>query len=222
MRDPEYIPYNHVYSFEEDEALQRARQFRDELRARRTVRDYSTKPIPDGIIEACIESAGSAPNGANRQPWYFVVITDPDIKKEIRVSAEKEEKVFYGGKAPKEWIEALSHLGTDENKAFLEEAPALIAIFARNYETLTSGKKLKNYYVQESVGIATGMLISALHHCGLSSLTHTPSPMGFLNTILERPSNERAYILLVVGYAAENCRVPVISKKGLSEIASFR
>lgn len=222
MGDPEFIPYRHLYSFDGAEALQRAIQFRDEICARRTVRDYSTKPVPEGIIEACIESAGSAPNGANRQPWYFVVITDPDIKKEIRVSAEKEEKAFYGGKAPKEWIEALSHLGTDENKAFLEDAPVLIAIFARNYETEASGKKIKNYYVQESVGIATGILITALHHCGLSSLTHTPSPMGFLNTILGRPSSERAYILLVVGYATEDGRVPVISKKTLSEIASFR
>lgn len=199
----------------------RARAFRDEMRRRRTVRDYSPEPVPDEVIDACVEAAGTAPNGANRQPWHFVVVRDPDVKRRIREAAEREEVDFYRHRAPPEWLEALAHLGTDEHKPFLEAAPVLIAIFAERYE-LRGGEKLKNYYVTESVGIATGILITALHHAGLATLTHTPSPMGFLNDILGRPANERPFLLLVVGYPAEDALVPDITKKPLRDITSRR
>lgn len=221
MPAPEYEPFHHPYTFDEDEMIERARSIRDELRQRRTVRDYDSKSVDLRVLEACIEAAATAPSGANKQPWHFVVVTDPDVKSKIRVAAEEEELEFYSGRAPDEWIEALSHLGTDHNKPFLEQAPALIAIFAQNYELGEDGKKLKNYYVQESVGIATGMLITALHHAGLSTLTHTPSPMGFLNEILSRPKHERAYILLVVGHPIPDALVPKITKKDSSEIISI-
>jgi nitroreductase len=166
-------------------------------------------------------AAGTAPSGANRQPWHFVVVSDPEIKRKIREAAEKEEEAFYTGRAPDDWLEALQPLGTDAHKPFLETAPYLIVIFAQSYELAADGSKIKNYYVQESVGIATGLLITAIHHAGLVSLTHTPSPMGFLNKILGRPDNERPYLILVVGYPAENATVPDISKKSLEEIATF-
>ncbi len=199
----------------------RARHFRDELRRRRTVRDYAPDPVPQEVIDACIEAAGTAPNGANRQPWKFVVIRSPDLKRRIREAAEEEERDFYRNRAPAEWLEALAHLGTDENKPFLEDAPVLIAVFAERYE-LRGDEKCKNYYVTESVGIATGMLIAALHTAGLATLTHTPSPMGFLNRLLDRPRNERPFLLLVVGYPSEDAQVPDITKKTLEEIAVFR
>ena len=166
-------------------------------------------------------AAGTAPNGANRQPWHFVVVSNPDIKKRIREAAEKEEEAFYSGRAPDDWLEALAPLGTDANKPFLETAPYLIVIFAQTYELSKDGGKTKNYYVQESVGIATGLLITAIHEAGLVSLTHTPSPMGFLNEILGRPLNERPYLILVVGYPDKEAQVPDISKKSLDEIATF-
>ena len=199
----------------------RARAFRDEMRRRRTVRDYSPEPVPEEVVDACIEAAGTAPNGANRQPWHFVVVRDPEVKRRIREAAEREEVDFYRHRAPPAWLEALAHLGTDEHKPFLEAAPVLIAIFAESYE-LRDGEKLKNYYVTESVGIATGFLITALHHAGLATLTHTPSPMGFLNDILGRPANERPFLLLVVGYPAEDALVPDITKKPLRDITSRR
>ncbi len=206
---------------EEAEMVRRARAFRDEVRRRRTVREYSGEPVPEEVIDACIEAAGTAPNGANRQPWHFVVVRDPEVKRRIRVEAEKEERDFYAHRAPAAWLEALAHLGTDEHKPFLERAPVLIAIFAESYE-LRGGEKLKNYYVTESVGIATGILITALHHAGLATLTHTPSPMGFLNKVLDRPANERPFLLLVVGYPADDALVPDIAKKPLDRIASRR
>lgn len=206
---------------EEAEMVRRARAFRDEVRRRRTVREYSGEPVPEEVIDACIEAAGTAPNGANRQPWHFVVVRDPEVKRRIRVEAEKEERDFYAHRAPAAWLEALAHLGTDEHKPFLERAPVLIAIFAESYE-LRGGEKLKNYYVTESVGIATGILITALHHAGLATLTHTPSPMGFLNEVLDRPANERPFLLLVVGYPADDALVPDIAKKPLDRIASRR
>jgi nitroreductase len=166
-------------------------------------------------------AAGTAPNGANRQPWHFVVVQNPELKRKIRIAAEKEEQEFYRERAPKEWLEALAPLGTDEHKAFLEKAPVLIAIFGESYEQKPDGTKVKNYYVTESVGIATGILITALHHAGLATLTHTPSPMKFLNELLNRPANERPFLLLVVGYPAENATVPAITKKTLNEIADF-
>ncbi len=206
---------------EEEEMVRCARAFRDEMRRRRTVREYSGDPVPAEVIDACIEAAGTAPNGANRQPWHFVVVRDPEVKRRIRAEAEKEERDFYAHRAPAAWLEALAHLGTDERKPFLETAPALIAIFAESYE-MRGEEKLKNYYVTESVGIATGILITALHHAGLATLTHTPSPMGFLNKVLDRPANERPFLLLVVGYPADDALVPDITKKPLDRIASRR
>ena len=192
--------------------------FYQNLNLRRTIRDFSNAPIPKEVIENCIKTAGTAPSGANMQPWHFVLISDPTIKKQIRVAAEKEEKEFYKKRAPKEWLEALAPLGTDDNKPYLETAPYLIAIFMQRYGKLPDGREVKHYYGLESVGIATGLLITAIHNAGLASLTHTPSPMGFLNKILERPKNERPFLLLVVGHSAEDTKVPDIKRKDLNEI----
>jgi len=219
--DPEFEPFEAPFQYRPGEMIERSRQFRDEMKRRRTVRNYSSEPVPVEVLEACIEAAASAPSGANRQPWHFVVVTDPDVKARIRFAAEEEELAFYTERAPKEWLEALRLLGTDHRKPFLEEAPALIAVFARNYEVGPDGDRQKNYYVQESVGIATGVLITALHLAGLSTLTHTPSPMSFLNTILNRPKHERAYLLLVVGRPSPGARVPKITKKAASEFITI-
>lgn len=199
----------------------RAREFYEEIRRRRTVREFSPRPVPREVIDDCLRAAGTAPSGANLQPWHFVVVSDVEVKKKIREAAEVEEREFYSGKAPPEWLDALAPLGTDEHKPYLETAPYLIAVFAQNYAVLPDGRKVKNYYVTESVGIALGFLIAALHHAGLATLTHTPSPMGFLSSVLNRPANERAYLLLVVGYPAEDVRVPDITKKPLDDIATF-
>ena len=196
----------------------RSRVFIDNLSNRRTIRDFSEKPVDKSVIENCIKTAGTAPSGANMQPWHFVLISDPTIKKQIRVAAEKEEKEFYEKRATNEWLEALAPLGTDDNKPYLETAPYLIAIFMQRYGKLPDGREVKHYYGLESVGIATGMLIPAIHNAGLASLTHTPSPMGFLNEILERPKNERPFLLLVVGHPAQDARVPDIKRKDISEI----
>ena len=212
------LPF-HEYPIEE--MRQRAETFYVEMKRRRTVRDFSDRPVPGGIIESGIRTAGTAPSGANQQPWHFVVVSNPEIKRQIRLAAEEEERAFYSGRAPEEWREALAHLGTDANKAFLETAPYLIVIFAQSYGIDEQGRKVKKYYVSESVGIATGMLISALHHAGLATLTHTPSPMIFLSTILERPANERPFLILVAGYPAEDAQVPVLTKKSLEDIATF-
>lgn len=203
------------------EMQERASSFRKEMQKRRTVRHFSDKPVPREIIEECLFAAGTAPNGANLQPWKFVVVGDPKVKHEIRVEAEKEEDEFYHRRAPQEWLDALAPLGTDEHKEFLDVAPYLIAIFGKTHSTLPDGRRVKNYYVNESVGIATGFLITALHHAGLVSLTHTPSPMGFLNNILNRPSEEKPFLLLITGYPAEDAQVPVITKKSLEEIVTF-
>ncbi len=200
----------------------RAASFYQDMTRRRTVRDFSNRPVPRGVIEDCIRAAGTAPNGANLQPWHFVAVSDPAIKRKIREGAEQEERAFYNGKAPQEWLDALAPLGTDEHKPFLETAPWLIAIFAESYGELPDGRKVKHYYAQESVGIATGILITAVHHAGLVSLTHTPSPMGFLNDILGRPARERPFLVLVVGHPADGATVPDITKKPLTEIATFR
>jgi len=199
----------------------RADEFRTELQRRRTVREFSSRPVPQEVIEDCLRAAGTAPNGANLQPWHFVVVSDPTMKREIRVAAEKEEREFYLRKAPQEWLDALAPLDTNEHKPFLESAPYLIAIFAQSYSLLPDGRKVKNYYVQESVGIATGILITAIHHAGLVSLTHTPNPMGFLNQLLGRPVQERAFLILVVGYPGSDAMVPALTKKTLEEIATF-
>ena len=200
---------------------QRADEFRTELQRRRTVREFSSRPVPQEVIEDCLRAAGTAPNGANLQPWHFVVVSDPTMKREMRVAAEREEREFYLHKAPQEWLDALAPLGTNEHKPFLESAPYLIVIFAQSYSLLPDGRKVKNYYVQESVGIATGILITAIHHAGLVSLTHTPSPMGFLNHLLGRPVQERAFLILVVGYPGGDATVPTLTKKTLEEIATF-
>jgi iodotyrosine deiodinase len=204
-----------------DELRDRAAAFLQEMAQRRTVRHFSPEPISREVIEHCLLAAGTAPSGANLQPWHFVVVSDPAVKRSIREAAEQEEREFYSGRAPQEWLDALAPLGTDDQKPFLVTAPYLIAVFAQSYGVLPDGRKVKNYYVQESVGIATGMLITALHRTGLASLTHTPSPMGFLNTILGRPANERPFLLLVVGYPAADAEVPVITKKALSDFVSF-
>jgi nitroreductase len=198
-----------------------AEAFLERMRRRRTVRDFSDRPVPREVLENCLLAAGTAPNGANRQPWRFVVVGDPDVKRRIREAAEAEEREFYSGRAPREWIEALAHLGTDEHKPFLERAPWLVVIFAESYQLAPDGARHKNYYVAESVGIATGMLVTALHHAGLVTLTHTPSPMKFLNEILDRPDNERPFLVLVVGYPEHGATVPDITKKPLSDIAVF-
>lgn len=216
-----FVPLRGFESYSEDEMSVRAREYYAEVDRRRTVREFSDEPIPIGVIEDCLRAAGTAPSGAHRQPWHFVVVSDPARKAEIRAAAEAEEREFYGGRAPRDWLDALAPLGTNESKPFLETAPHLIAIFARSYGIGDDGDREKNYYVQESVGIATGILISALNHCGIACLTHTPSPMGFLNEILERPSNERPFLLLVVGHPAPGVTVPDLRRKPLEDIASF-
>lgn len=218
---PRYVPLPPRASLSDDEIRERARAYSEHLRQRRTVRDFAPRTIPLEVIEQALLAAGSAPNGANLQPWHFVVVANPKVKRRIREAAEAEEREFYRDRAPPEWLEALAHLGTDEHKPFLETAPYLIAVFAQSYGINAAGKKTKHYYATESVGIATGFLISALHAAGLATLTHTPSPMGFLNSLLDRPPNERPFLLLVVGHPTEDARVPDIGKKPLAEIATF-
>lgn len=215
-REPRFLPL----SFERRppaEMLARARAFGAELGRRRSVRDFSDEPLPEGVLDECLRVAGQAPSGANRQPWTFVVVTDPELKRRIRLAAEAEEKKLYEERISDEWREALEPLGTDWHKPYLEIAPALVVVFRHAYE-LEGGRRRTNYYTQESVGIALGFLIAALHHAGLATLTHTPSPMGFLGELLERPQSEKAYVLLPVGYPAPGCRVPDLVKKTLEEI----
>jgi len=216
------IPLDSYQELDPEEMLRRAREFHDEMRRRRTVRQFSDRPVAREVIEACLRVAGTAPSGANYQPWHFVVVTDPEIKRRIREAAEQEEREFYEHRAPREWLEALEPLGTDEHKPYLERAPYLIVIFAEQFMVSADGTKSRTYYASESVGIATGMLITALHRAGLVSLTHTPSPMRFLNEVLERPVNERAFMILVAGYPEPDAEVPDITKKSLDEIATFR
>lgn len=218
---PQFIPLSTYRGYSEAEMQQRAQSFYEDLARRKTIREFSKQAVPRAVIEQCLLAAGTAPSGANHQPWHFAVVTDAEKKKKIRLEAEIEEREFYERRAPQEWKDALAPLGTDSNKPFLEDAPYLIAIFGQKNTLMDDGSKVKNYYVPESVSIATGFLIAALHHAGLATLTHTPSPMGFLNELCERPDNEKPYILLVVGYPAEHCMVPNIKKKPLNEIASF-
>ena len=219
MRD--FIPLTSYKEYPVAEMSQRAADFYANADRRRTVRAFSDRPVPLDIIENCIRTAGTAPSGAHLQPWRFVVVRDPAIKQRVRIDAEREEHEFYTHRAPPEWLQALAPLGTDENKAFLEIAPYLIVVFAESFGLTADGQKVKHYYAQESVGIATGFLIAALHNAGLAALTHTPSPMGFLNEILGRPANERPFLNLVVGYPADGVEVPAISRKPLEEIAVF-
>jgi iodotyrosine deiodinase len=214
----EPLHFEHV---PESDMQLRADAFLVMMRKRRSVRMFSDRAVPLGVLEAALQTAGTAPNGANLQPWHFSVVTDPSVKRAIREAAEEEERVFYNNRAPQAWLDALAPLGTDAQKPFLEVAPCLIGVFAQPHGIGPAGETIKHYYVQESVGIATGFLIAALHQAGLATLTHTPSPMAFLNTIMRRPAHERAFLLLVVGYPAENATVPMISKKPLTDITSF-
>ena len=216
-----FVPLTSYREYAPEEMLRRSRDFAADMQRRRTVRHFSDRPVEREIIERCLETAGTAPSGAHQQPWHFVVIADPALKASIRASAERAESEFYKT-APMEWLSALAPLGTDEHKPYLEAAPYLIAVFAERYHIGPDGTRRTNYYVNESVGIATGFLIAALHHAGLATLTHTPSPMGFLNTLLERPANERPVLLLVTGYPAADARVPALTRKPLSSIATFR
>jgi iodotyrosine deiodinase len=211
------IPYERA-RLSHDESVAAARAFLATLRLRRTVREFSRDPVPDEVIELAIAAAASAPSGANLQPWTFVAVKDPDVKQRIRVAAEKEEYDNYHGRMPDEWLRALAPLQTDWHKEFLEIAPVLIVVFKEDYGVAEDGSHVTHYYVNESVGIACGFLLAALNAAGLATLTHTPSPMGFLREILERPKNEKAYLLVPVGYPAEGCRVPAIAKKTLDEV----
>ena len=220
MVQPEFLPLQY-HEYPPEEMRQRAVEFYAMMSRRRTVRHFSDRPVSREIVENCLRAAGAAPSGANLQPWHFVVVGDPGIKRRIREGAEAEERAFYNERAPEEWLEALAPLGTDEHKPFLETAPFLIVIFGRSYSLSPQGRKIKHYYVRESVGLATGILITAVHQAGLVSLTHTPSPMGFLNEILSRPANESPFLILVVGYPAEGALVPALRRKSLEEISSF-
>ena len=217
------IPLPHRQHLADEESLRRAAEFSAHIRERHSVRHFSDRPVAREVIEHCLLAAGSAPSGANHQPWHFACVSASATKREIRLAAEAEEREFYGGKAGEEWLDDLKGLGTDAQKPFLEVAPWLIAIFAERYGFDADGARRKNYYMAESVGIATGFLIAALHEAGLATLTHTPNPMKFLNRILGRPANERPYILLVVGHPADDAMIPRAAtvKKPLDHIASF-
>lgn len=221
MSEAVFEPLSSYIEYPLEEMKERAVAFRRDMQRRRTVRQFSDRPVPQEIIEECLLVAGTAPSGANLQPWQFVVVSDPKVKREIRIAAEQEEEEFYHRRAPQEWLDALATIGTDEHKPFLETAPYLIVIFGNNHSQLPDGRRVKNYYVNESVGIATGFLITAIHNAGLVSLTHTPSPMGFLNNILHVPPDSKPFLILVVGYPSEDAQVPVITKKPLKEIATF-
>lgn len=217
----DHLPLEGYDDVSPEEMAKRAADFYAMMKNRRTVRHFSDKPVPHSVIENAIKTAGTAPSGANKQPWHFVAISAADLKSKIRGAAEIEEREFYGGKAGESWLKDLEKFGTDANKPFLETAPYLIVIFKELYELDEDGDKHKNYYLQESIGIATGFLIAALHNAGLATLTHTPSPMGFLREILGRPNNEKAMMVLVAGYPANDAVVPPLTKKPLEEIASW-
>ncbi len=221
MTKAKLVPLRNFCEYPADEMERRARDFYQDIRRRRTVRDFSDRPVARAVIEDCIRAAGTAPNGANLQPWHFVVVSDQEVKQRIRLAAEEGEQRFYEERAPEQWLKALEPLGVDANKPFLERAPYLIAIFQQKFAVGENGQRIQHYYPAESVGIATGVLITALHHAGLVSLTHTPSPMSFLNEILGRDESERPFLLLVVGYPADDAVVPDIGKKPLEEIATF-
>ena len=221
MHAKKFIPLNNFPVFNEKEMIERSGKFYDFMKSRRTVRNFSGKKIPLEIIENCLLTAGSSPSGANKQPWHFVVVSDQMIKSKIRTAAEEEEKEFYKNRAPQDWLDDLAPLGTNEHKPFLETAPYLIVVFSKKYGVHEDGSREKYYYAAESTGIACGMLITAVHNAGLASLTHTPSPMNFLNEILNRPANEKPFLILVVGYPAEDTIVPDIKKKALSDISTF-
>jgi iodotyrosine deiodinase len=220
---PATVPLSGYPRSDDADMIRRVRAFHERMRTRRTVRDFDTDPVPDEVVEQALLAAGTAPSGANRQPWHFVVIRDTATRRRIRQAAEAEERDFYEHRAPPEWLEALAPLGTGPDKPFIESAPVLIAIFGESYGEQPDGTRSRNYYVTESVGLATGFLIAALHHAGLATLTHTPSPMRFLNELLGRPARERPFLLLVAGHPARDAKVPAaaLAKKPLAAIASF-
>lgn len=223
MNKDAHIPLTGYGPVSDADMLRRASDMRDLLATRRSIRDFASTPVPREVIEACIAAAGTAPSGANHQPWHFVAISNPDMKRKIRVAAEAEEAEFYGGRAPDEWLDAQAPLGTDASKPFLETAPWLIAVFAQRKGGVSEDGQQKNYYVSESVGLATGMLITALHAAGLGTLTHTPAPMNFLRDICGRPKSEKPFVLMVVGFPADGCTVPhhALVKKPLDQIVTF-
>lgn len=218
---PEFLPLD-FSRLTSDDQVSKGREFAERMAARRSVRHFSDEPVPAELIELAIRAAASAPSGANQQPWHFVAVSDPETRRRIRIAAEAEEKENYERRFPEEWLQTLAQFNTTWEKPFLETCPWLIAVFRLDYGIGPDGEKLKHYYVQESAGIATGILLTALHLMGLATLTHTPSPMGFLNSILERPANERPFLLIPVGYPAGNCMVPAISRKPFNSVATFR
>lgn len=219
---PRFVPLPGYRGFPPEQTARRAESFHEEMVRRRTVRHFSGRAVPRAVIESCIRAAGTSPSGANLQPWHFVAVSDPRIKRRIREAAERQEREFYDRRASREWLAALAPLGTDARKPYLETAPWLIVVFQRRYGLLPDGRRIRYYYTSESTGIATGILITAVHHAGLVSLTHTPSPMRFLTGILDRPAQERPFLILVVGYPAPDAVVPDIRRKPLEEIATFR
>lgn len=221
MAEYQFVPLADYHEYPVEEMKKRAAEFLAEMKRRRSVREFSDRPVPREIIENCIRTAGTAPSGANKQPWHFVAVSDPETKRQIRQAAEEVEREFYHRRAPEYWLKDLAPLGTDENKTYLETAPWLIVIFTRRHTVEADGSVTKHYYLSESVGIATGMLITAVHHAGLACLTHTPSPMAFLRDVLKRPNTETPFLLLAAGYPRDGVKVPVLTKKSLDEIADF-
>lgn len=221
MTMPEFEPHSTFREYSPDDMESRARDFAADLARRRTTRHFSERPVARSIIEHCLRAAGSAPSGAHLQPWHFVVVSDREVKRRIREAAERAERAFYAS-APAEWLESLAPLGTDAVKPYLETAPYLIAVFAQRYGLQADGSTRKHYYVNESVGIATGFLLVALHCAGLATLTHTPSPMSFLSRVLQRPENEKPVMVIVTGYPAADARVPRLTRKPLEKFVTFK
>ena len=224
MADASHVPLQARPHVSDTEMLKRAEAYFADMATRRTVREFDTKPVPQSVIDACVAAAGTAPSGANQQPWHFVAVRDADVKKQIRAAAEEEERKFYAGGASQEWLDALAPIGTDADKPHLEDAPWLIVVFAQRYGVDSDGSRVKHYYVPESVGIATGMLITALHVSGLATLTHTPNPMGFLRELLGRPDNEKATMIIAIGHPSADATIPTMAKvkKPLDDILTVR
>ena len=221
MTVAEFVPLAGYREYPAEEMARRAADLHAELRRRRSVRHFAKRPVPAGVLEECLRAAGTAPSVANMQPWHFVAVSDPGVKREIREATEARERAFYDERAPEDWLEALAPLDTDARKPFLETASHLIVVFSQRYGLAADGSRVKHYYVTQSVGIATGLLIAAVHHAGLVSLTYTPSQMDFLNELLARPANERPFLILAVGYPAPNVKVPLLRKKELIEFVTF-
>ncbi|NOX65513.1 MAG: nitroreductase family protein [Chlorobi bacterium] len=214
-----FIPLENFHLYSDKKMIEQSKSFVNLVSNRRSIRTFSSQPIPLEVIENAVKAAGTSPSGANMQPWFFAIVKDPEIKKAIRIEAEKEEKEFYTKRAPDEWLKTLKKFGTNDEKPFLEKAPYLIVVFERKFDKSAEGKTIKHYYTKESVGIATGILITALHHSGVATLTHTPSPMNFLNQILDRPANEKPFMIIVAGIPEKTTTVPNIARKKLEEIA---